>query len=467
MPRVIDNLKPFLAFVPEVKDARHKIVFQERIVWTLCVLVLFLICSRVPLYGMMSIGDSDPLYWMRLILASNRGSLTELGITPTVTSSMVMQMLIGSKLIDVSMDIPSDRALVNGVQKLLAMVIALGQALVSVWSGVYGPPQQMGHTVMFLLVSQLMIASMITTLLDDIISKGYGIGSGISLFIATNICEGIIWKCFSPTTLNTGRGIEFEGAIISLFHLMMTRQNKLGALKHAFFRRSLPNMSNVFSTIMILLTVVYLQGFRYDVKLKSLVNRGETASLPIRLFYTSSMPITLFSAFASNFFFLSQLLYRKWPSNFLVKMLGVWGGAGSSHYFEATGGFAYYISPPHSWSKAIGSPLHLIIYIAILLVSCGFLSRLWCETSGSSSKHILRHLKERNYVLAARQSMRNNNDLSDAIFIACVLGGMLIGLLSVVADLFGAIGSGTGILIAVTIIYQYIESISNAYAQHY
>jgi protein transport protein SEC61 subunit alpha len=50
---------------------------------------------------------------------------------------------------------------------------------------------------------------------------------GISLFIATNICEIIIWKAFSPTTINAGRGIEFEGAIIALFHLLITRQDKV------------------------------------------------------------------------------------------------------------------------------------------------------------------------------------------------------------------------------------------------
>jgi hypothetical protein len=62
----------------------------------------------------------------------------------------------------------------------------------------------------------------------------------ISLFIATNICENIIWKAFSPTTINTGRGTEFEGAIIALFHLLMTRSDKLRALKEAFYRQNLP-----------------------------------------------------------------------------------------------------------------------------------------------------------------------------------------------------------------------------------
>lgn len=54
--------------------------------------------------------------------------------------------------------------------------------------------------------AQLFVAGLIVLLLDELLQKGYGLGSGISLFIATNICETIVWKAFSPTTVNTGRG---------------------------------------------------------------------------------------------------------------------------------------------------------------------------------------------------------------------------------------------------------------------
>ena len=40
---------------------------------------------------------------------------------------------------------------------------------------------------------------------------------------------------------------------------------------------------------------------------------------------------------------------------------------------------------------------------------------------------------------------------------AAAFGGACIGALTIVADFLGAIGSGTGILLAVTIIYQYYE----------
>jgi protein transport protein SEC61 subunit alpha len=79
--------------------------------------------------------------------------------------------------------------------------------------------------------------------------QGHGIGSGISLFIATNICEGIVWRAFSPTTVNYGRGTEFEGALIALVHLLVTRDDKIRALKEAFYRPNLPNVSNILGTV--------------------------------------------------------------------------------------------------------------------------------------------------------------------------------------------------------------------------
>ncbi len=75
---------------------------------------------------------------------------------------------------------------------------------------------------------QLFLAGILVICLDEMLQHGYGLGSGISLFIATNICESIIWKAFSPYTVSSPRGVEFEGAIIALFHLLLTRGDKVG-----------------------------------------------------------------------------------------------------------------------------------------------------------------------------------------------------------------------------------------------
>ena len=181
--------------------------------WTAATLFIFLVYSQIPLYGIMSSESSDPFYWMRVILASNRGTLMDIGISPIITAGMIIQLLAGSNIIDVDQSIKEDRMLFAGAQKLFALLMTLGQAVVQVMSGFYGDPSELGAGICLILVLQLFLAGVVIILLDELLENGYGLGSGISLFIATNICETIIWKAFSPTTYNTGKGTEFEGAI--------------------------------------------------------------------------------------------------------------------------------------------------------------------------------------------------------------------------------------------------------------
>jgi len=54
---------------------------------------------------------ADPLYWLRVILASNKGTIMELGMSPIITSGMIMQLLVGAKIIDVNMQSKEDREL--------------------------------------------------------------------------------------------------------------------------------------------------------------------------------------------------------------------------------------------------------------------------------------------------------------------------------------------------------------------
>src|SRR5256714_7420588 len=127
----------------------------------------------------------------------------------------------------------------------------MGEALAYLLSGMYGELSDLGALNAILILFQLVTAGVIVILLDELLQKGYGLGSGISLFIATNICESIVWKAFSPTTINTGRGPEFEGAVIALFHLLITWPNKQLALREAFYRQNLPNIMNLMSTVIV------------------------------------------------------------------------------------------------------------------------------------------------------------------------------------------------------------------------
>jgi len=308
-----------------------------------------------------------------------------------------------------------------------------------------------------LIVIQLVVASLIVLLLDELLQKGYGLGSGISLFIATNICETIVWKAFSPTTMNTGRGTEFEGAVIALFHLLATRTDKVRALREAFYRQNLPNLMNLMATVFVFAVVIYFQGFRVDLPIKSTRYRGQQSSYPIKLFYTSNIPIILQSALVSNLYVISQMLAAKFGGNFLVNLLGTWSDAAGSYRSFPTGGLCYYLSPPESFSSVLEDPLHCFTYIVFMLGSCAFFSKTWIDVSGSSAKDVAKQLREQQMMMRGHRETSMIKELNRYIPTAAAFGGLCIGALSVTADFMGAIGSGTGILLAVTIIYQYFE----------
>ncbi|ELU42349.1 protein transport protein SEC61 alpha subunit [Rhizoctonia solani AG-1 IA] len=434
---------------------RQSIPFNHKILWTAVTLLVFLVCSQVPLYGIMSSDSSDPLYWMRVILASNRGTLMELGISPIVTSGMIMQLLAGANLIEIDFNLKEDRALFGAAQKLFALIISVGHATVYVLTGLYGQPSELGAGVCLLLILQLVVGALIVILLDELLQKGYGLGSGVSLFIATNICESIVWKAFSPTTVNTGRGPEFEGAIVALFHMLFTWNDKSRALKEAFWRERLPNIMNLIATVVVFAVVIYLQGFRIEIPVKSNRFRGQRGSYPVKLFYTSNMPIMLESALTSNVYILSQMLFNRFPDNFLVRMLGVWEPLEDSQQLMAKSGIAYYMSPPHTLKAAFLDPIHTAIYVTFILTACALFSKTWIEVSGSGPRDVAKQLKDQQMVMAGHREGSMYKELKRVIPTAAAFGGAILGLLSVSADLMGALGSGTGILMAVTIIYNW------------
>merc|ERR1712070_236255 len=127
--RFLTLVRPVMCVLPEVKSPDRKRPFKEKVLWTAITLFIFLVCCQIPLYGIKTSSSSDPFYWMRVILASNRGTLMELGISPIVTSGLVMQLLAGSKILDVDQSVKEDRILFQGSQKLFGMIITIGEAL--------------------------------------------------------------------------------------------------------------------------------------------------------------------------------------------------------------------------------------------------------------------------------------------------------------------------------------------------
>ena len=372
----------------------------------------------------------------------------------------------------------------------------------------YGDVVDIGALNALLIIFQLVFAGVIVLCLDELLEKGYGLGSGISLFIATNICEIVMWKSFSINSYQTITGnYEYEGGIVALFHLLITKEDKVLALQRAFYRSDmgLPNITNLMSTVFIFLVVVWCVSphvptanrcnlFHAGARASSSTSSssrprcrrarrrralsrnvcnlcaqgqsGQSAVKPIKLFYTSNMPVILLTAAVSNIYFFSQILYKRFPDNRIVGLFGSWSTTGmeAQSQLRPVGGLAYMVTAPTDMESALSDPLHALLYMSFMILSCGGLSYMWISVSGSSVKEEVQKMQaEGMSVAGSRATSSNQTDhyarkiLNRYIPTAALLGGMAIGVLTIVADFMGAIGSGTGLLLAVTTIYEYYE----------
>jgi len=480
--KFVVRMKKLLWMMPQVEapdvSPGESVDIQDKAMYTLGCLVIYLVLCGTPLYGvhLQTFSNSvDPLYWFRPVLAARSGTLMELGISPIVTSQFVLQLLAGSKMIKVDQQSKTEKASFQAVQKVVAVLIASGEAVAFIASGVYGDwLHDLGVITSLLILVQLVMSSVILLLLDELIQRGYGVGNGVSIFIATNICTNIMWKTLSPTTIDTVTGVQYEGAVVALFHLLLTRKAMVPALKEAFYRSKLPNLTNLFATVLMLVAVTYVQGFRIDLPVKSQKLRGNQGQTkyPIKLLYTSNIPIILHTALVSNVCFLSQVLTNRFGANVITNLFGKWEhhlgavstintayNVGNMDYNLATpvGGLVYYMSPPHHLSELIADPIRSAVYIAFIMMTCAAFSLSWINVSGTSSKDVAKQLRDQGLVIRGYREQATNEVLQRYIPTAALLGGAVVAALTVVADLIGSIGSGGSILLAVTIIFEMFE----------
>jgi len=237
---------------------------------------------------------------------------------------------------------------------------------------------------------------------------------------------------------------------------LIAKENKLAAIQSAFYRDFGPNINNLLATVFMFLVVIHLQGWKVTLGIHRVGVKNNRTPYDIKLFYTSNMPIILMSALISNVFFLSKMLYKRFGSFLLVRMLGRWKEASIGGQSYPVSGLAYYISPPHSLTNMISDPLHGIIYVVFILGACALFSKTWAEISGQSPSAVYKNLKENGFGGSGKDYVMKKQ-LEMKIGIASVLSGIFVGVLTIIADFLGAIGSGTGILLTVGIIFEMLD----------
>jgi protein transport protein SEC61 subunit alpha len=464
---------PFVRVMPEIKNPQREVSFKEKFVWTAIVLVIYIVMSNIPLYGVQLQNSTDYFYWLRVILASQRGTLTELGIGPIVTSGLIMQLLLGSKMIDVDMSDPYDRSMFSGTQKVVSIFLTAFNTIAYLLGGAFGPPASLGLESMVLIFLQLMFAGVIIILLDELLQKGWGLGSGVSLFIAAGVAGQIFWNTFSfieaPDEARLPRGI-----IIAIFYVLFDDDSETN-LDDLWVRGQLPSILGLITTIIIFLIVVWFEGTRVEIPLQYKGYRGFKGKYPMKLLYVSNIPVILANALYANILFFGQIIagpdssLRGQGYDFWLDLIGTFeyqstGSTGG--YLIPSSGLIYILSPPQGIQALIDDPIRAVIYLMIFIVLCISLGKVWVEVSGLAPRDIAQQIIDSGMQVPGFRSSSKiiERILKRYIPTLVILNGIIIAALSFMADSLGALTSGTGLLISIGIIHQYAETISKEVA---
>ena len=449
--RFLDLFKPISPFIPEVKPPQKKVPFNTRLLWTLAALTIYLIMNQIPLYGIPQSQGNDPFSTMRIIFASNRGTLMELGIGPIVTAGLIIQLLAGSEIISFDRSNPEDRGLFTTASKLFSFIMVIVQAGLYIISGVYG---SITNTQSILIFVQLLAAGLVLMMLDELVQKGWGIGSGISLFIVAGITQNIWWMSFSPFAVGDSRAY---GALIAFFQGIF---NGL-PVQSWFFRFGYPDMIGFFTTLIVFAFVVYVEGMRVEIPISHSSYRGYRSRMPIKLLYVSNIPVILAYAMFANFQLVGQFVWTRWNqnnSNFILNMFGMYNQTAQGT--QPIGGLSYYVTSPGSLSGVLADPVKALIYLLIVVSFCVIFSITWLEIGGLGADQMADQLLQSGMQVSGFRRSRKPLEklLNRYIPTITVIGGMIIGGLAAFSEFFGVFGSGMGALLAVSILYQYYQT---------
>jgi len=442
------NFKELLGNLPEVKQPEKKLSFEERLKWTGLALIIYFILSMVPLFGL-SESYVAQFETLSILLAANFGSLITLGIGPIVTGSIILQLLVGAEIIKVDTNTKEGRSYYQGIQKLFSIFFIVFENLIYVLSGAL-PPIVNTPFYLGLLSVQLIVAGFVLMLLDEVVSK-WGIGSGISLFIAGGVGRQIFVNAFSPLQSSTGYPV---GAVWQV--LIMIGQ---GFLESIWFP-----IITISSTVLVFVLSIYLQSVKVEIPLSMGRIRGLSMKWPLSFIYTSNIPVILVASLLVSLQIWGSMMF-----NMGFPIMGEFELVNGRQV--PTSGLVKYLNPPTITDLFFGFNmdvlLTLLIYGGFMVIGSIVFSILWVSIGGQDASSLADQISSYGLSMPGFRSDKRvlESMLSRYIMPLAVMGGMTVGLLAVIADLFQALSRGTGILLTVMIIYQFYEQIKRQYMQ--
>jgi preprotein translocase subunit SecY len=487
----LHGLKPIIGRMPTITKPDGHVHFRTKMTWTFIILIVYFAMTNVAIYGLG--GETIDLFSQyRAILAGASGSLMHLGIGPIVTGSIIMQLFTGAKIINLDLQNSKDKEIYQGTQKVLVLVMIIVESVPQVFGFLEPSSSIVGEVGLtwarMTIITQLAIGSYLVFLMDESVSK-WGIGSGISLFIAAGVSQAIF-----TGTLNwepaPGSDTETPSGTLPkiLWHLKNSSTSDLGeGGGYEAMLLAPPNpIVALLGTMIVFFIVVYVESSRIELPLAHGKVRGARGRYPIRLIYASNIPVILMAALLANVNMYALLFWshpgmKTWPiigHNWRLGAFDVTDGSnpvptmGLAYYVNRLAGLQDWFLPlvsPEKYGQYIGDHepwqllLHIIIYMGIMVFGSIVFAKFWIETTNMGAESVAKQIQGSGMQIPGfrRDPRIVEKVLERYIPTVTVFSGAMVGFLAAGADMIGTVGqsSGTGVLLTVGIMIRMYEQI--------
>ena len=486
------KLRPLIDRWPAIKKPEGHVTFKKKIFWTMLALIIYFILTNVMIFGLKP-DVIDLFSQYRFIMAGASGSIMHLGIGPIVTASIILQLFVGAKIINLDLTNAEDKAIYQGTQKILVIAMILIEAIPQIF-GYLEPTEGLINAVGVpladsVIVLQLVIGALIVFFMDETISK-WGIGSGISLFIAAGVSQALFTGMFN--------WLPVQGGIVSMSNppagvipgtYYLTSHMSLGEIVGGGYQSLFLGNPNIgfsnaivplLGTLFIFFLVVYISGSRVELPLAHGRVRGARGRYPIKLMYASVIPVILVSALLANINMFAMMLYQsdipllggQWWIGTYDLAVSTQPLAGGAWYLSSLGGINSWLLPIMSGGYGGHAPwqfaLKVIIYLSVMIIGSILFAKFWIATTNMGSEDVAKQIQGSGMQIPGfrRDPRVLKKVLQRYIPVITVISGALVGALAGFSDAIGTVGnvSGTGVLLAVSIITQLYEQIGKEQA---
>lgn len=483
-------IKPALKYLPSVKEPEEHVPFSRKMVWVGLIVAIYLFLCYVPVYGL-SPRATDLFAPFRTIMAGNQGSLMHLGIGPIVTASIIMQLFVGARIINLDLTNEEDRTLYQGSQKFFGILMIIFEAVIFTVGGSMPPSSSLESMVghwggIAIIALQLGFGAYLIMLMDEVVSK-WGIGSGISLFIAANVSVQIITGTINWLPMNAANPLSMQNPPSGLIPGLVYDFQNYGLVgisqnfEQIFFMRPGGNPNTLIAmvgTIAVFLIVVFFESTRVELPISHGRVRGARGRYPIKLLYASNIPVILVQAVLANVNMIAMLLWAR-----DIPLIGHNPYIGAFAGNSPVGGLAWYLSTPMglgSWFFPLINPvaygamvsyhlpweiiLKLVIYAAVMIGGCVLFAVFWIETTNMGPKDVARQIMSSDLQIPGfrRDPKILEKVLERYIPQITIIGGFIVGVLAVGAELIGTVGGagGMGVLLTAGILIGFYEQMA-------